>query len=289
MVLPVLSYFESRVGYLNRCVAEFLANGWPRARDEVPETSDLLDRNLRVRLNNGTVPWCSALMLVCCDSVGGGSKIVDIIPIIEVLHAGSKEAGDNDIWRYIPYRILRHMMIPPRLKLRVHELIAEEMLHYELGRSMKDVPRDPRTFHKHYYSTRSVIPRLSAKLGALFGEATRGQMNSLGRYASALALLSDVQTHCGLLKCDFVHQELHHSLVYMYMRNEDPVAVESAFARNDLSLVRHLIDRAEMAAIAEAQREIRTAWTSLDPLLPETSAKRILYSLSHVPDTGWQT
>jgi len=178
---------------------------------------DLLDR--------GGKRWRPVLMMLCCDVVGGGSKIEELIPVVEIIHNGTLMVDDvedgSDIRRgkpcihkifgedvaintgnmmyYLPYLIIKKIDLDKKTKLAIYDLINEEMLKLSIGQGMDiywhsggENISEQLYLQMCAFKT-GTLARMSAKLGALLGNANKKQVKSLGKFAETIGIAFQIQ------------------------------------------------------------------------------------------------
>jgi geranylgeranyl pyrophosphate synthase len=176
-------------------------------------------------LERGGKRWRPALMLLCCDIVGGGSKIEDLMPIVEIIHNGTLMVDDvednsdtrrgkpcihkifgtdvaintGNLMYYLPYLILRKIDLNKKTKLAIYEVIYEEMLNISVGQGM-DIywHNNGNNLNEELYLKMcalktGTLARMSAKLGALLGNASKIQIRKLGKFAETIGVAFQIQ------------------------------------------------------------------------------------------------
>ena len=182
---------------------------------------DLLDR--------GGKRWRPLLMLLCYDSVKKNSNndsiINEFMPLVEIIHNGTliiDDIEDNSELRrgkpcthkifgidtainagnfmyYIPYLIIKNSKLNEKIKLFIHELIAEEMIKISFGQAM-DIHwhnnncsvTENQYLQMCAYKT-GTLARMSAKLGAILGDAITEKTNALGKFAESIGIAFQIQ------------------------------------------------------------------------------------------------
>jgi geranylgeranyl diphosphate synthase, type I len=176
-------------------------------------------------LERGGKRWRPVLMMLCCDVVGGGSKIEELIPVVEIIHNGTlmvddvedgsdtrrgkpcihKLFGDDvaintgNMMYYLPYLILKKIDLDKKTKLAVYDLINEEMLKLSVGQGMDiywhggggNISEE--LYLQMCAFKTGTLARMSAKLGALLGNASKKQLNSLGKFAETIGIAFQIQ------------------------------------------------------------------------------------------------
>jgi len=176
-------------------------------------------------LERGGKRWRPILMMLCCDVVGGGSKVEDLIPIVEIIHNGTLMVDDvedgSDLRRgkpcihkifgmdvaintgnmmyYLPYLIIKKVDLDKKTKLAIYDLIFEEMVEISIGQGM-DIywhngggEINEELYLKMCSLKTGTLARMSAKLGALLGNASKKQIKALGKFAEIIGVAFQIQ------------------------------------------------------------------------------------------------
>jgi geranylgeranyl diphosphate synthase, type I len=171
-------------------------------------------------LERGGKRWRPILMMLCCDVVGGGSKIEELIPVVEIIHNGTLMVDDvednseirrgkacthkiygvdvaintGNMMYYLPYLIIKKLDIDKKTKLAIYDLIYQEMLMLSFGQGM-DIywHNGGNNINEELYLRMcslktGTLARMSAKLGALLGNASKKQINALGKFAETIGV-----------------------------------------------------------------------------------------------------
>lgn len=225
-------YLKLKTDFINEKLEEFL----PKKVDEkwvgehLNHENDIAIVNEIIKpiwdlLDRGGKRWRPVLMLLCCDVVKGGSKVEDLIPIVEIIHNGTLMVDDvedgSDLRRgkpcihkifgvdvaintgnlmyYLPCLVLRKMDLDKKTRLAIYELIYEEMLNLSIGQGM-DIywhSGGNNISEKLYLQMCALktgtLARMSAKLGALLGNAGKRQINALGKFAETIGVAFQIQ------------------------------------------------------------------------------------------------
>lgn len=226
-------YLKLKAEYIDKKIEEFLPKklGEKWIKENFPYyINDFLIINEIVKpiwelLDRGGKRWRPVLMILCCDAVGGGSKIEELIPIVEIIHNGTLMVDDvednSDIRRgkpcihklfgidvaintgnlmyYLPYLILKKIDLDKKTKLLVYELIYEEMLKLSIGQGM-DIywhsggdKINEELYLKMCALKTGTLARMSAKLGAIIGNANKKQIKALGEFAESIGIAFQIQ------------------------------------------------------------------------------------------------
>ncbi|MBD3249298.1 polyprenyl synthetase family protein [Candidatus Woesearchaeota archaeon] len=326
-------YLESRKGYINRKIDSFLPEKisleWLNENiggndyDEESISSMLLPAKELIK--RGGKRWRPALMLLCCKAVNGGSKIQDLVPLVEIIHNGTlmiddvednsdKRRGKESIHRifgtdtaintgnlmyYLPYIILKKIDVDKKLKLEMHEIIAEEMLKLHLGQGMdifwhnnSRIPDEQAYLQMCAFKT-GTLARMSAKLGASFGDAGKKQKDALGNFAESIGIAFQIQDDIlnisGRLGKEYgddisegkktlmvikaaekaTPEDMKRLLDILSMKTKDPGLIQEAV---DILNKYHTVQYAR----SRAKEIVRDAWRSLSPLIKESDSKKKL-------------
>jgi geranylgeranyl pyrophosphate synthase len=176
-------------------------------------------------LTRGGKRWRAVFMLLCCDVLGGGSKVIDFIPLIELIHNGTlmiDDIEDNSNERrgkpcthkifgidvaintgnmiyYLPYLLIKKADLNYRTKLRIHEIIAEEMLKLHFGQGLdiywhnngNGITED--LYLQMCAFKTGCLARLAARIGALLGNANKKQIDTLSDFAESIGVAFQIQ------------------------------------------------------------------------------------------------
>lgn len=229
-------YLKSRAEFVDKKIEEFL----PKKIDEkwLNENFSFCENdlhNLHIMneitkpiwdlLERGGKRWRPVLMMLCCDAVGGGSKIEELIPLVEIIHNGTLMVDDvednSDLRRgkpcthkifgvdvaintgnmmyYLPHLILKKIDLDRKIKLAIYDLIYEEMLKLSVGQGMdiywhNNGEKISEELYLRMCALKTgTLARMSAKLGALLGNASKRQIKSLGNFAETIGVAFQIQ------------------------------------------------------------------------------------------------
>jgi len=226
-------YLKEKASYVDEKLENFL----PKQIDEI-----WLEKNLPGHKNNayimnkitkpiwnllerGGKRWRPILMMLCCDVVGGGSKIEDLIPIVEIIHNGTLMVDDvednsklrrgkpcihkifgidiaintGNLMYYLPHLIIKKLDLDKKTKLAIYDLIYEEMLEISIGQGMdlywhNNGEKISEELYLRMCALKTgTLARMSAKLGALLGNATKKQVRALGKFAETIGVAFQIQ------------------------------------------------------------------------------------------------
>jgi len=166
-------------------------------------------------------------MMLCCDVVGGGSKIEDLIPLVEIIHNGTLMIDDvedsSEIRRGKPctYKLFgidiainagNAMYYLPLLTLiknkdklsldkqnRIYEIYLREMIRLSFGQAM-DIAWHKglaKANEKQYlqmctYKT-GTLARMAAKMAAVLAGASDDTVERMGRFAETMAVAFQIR------------------------------------------------------------------------------------------------
>ena len=169
--------------------------------------------------------WRPIFMMLCCDALGGGSKIVDFIPIIELIHNGSLMIDDiednsnerrgkpcthktfgidvainaGNMMYYLPYLLIKRSHLNNRTKLMIHEAIAEEMIKLHFGQGLDihwhnngwGITED--LYLQMCAFKTGTLARLAVRIGTLLGNANKKQIDALTKFAESIGVAFQIQ------------------------------------------------------------------------------------------------
>jgi len=180
-------------------------------------------------LERGGKRWRPALMLVCCEAVGGNpDEIFEFVVLPELIHNGTIVVDDiedkaelrrgkpcthklfgvdiaiNDanLMYYLPLMLLykNSKKLSAEVKSRIYDVYSLEMLRLSFGQAMD--------IYWHKGKTREVteaqylqmcsyktgtLARLAAKVGGILGNASEEQIDALGNFATAIGVAFQIQ------------------------------------------------------------------------------------------------
>jgi len=226
-------YLKSKAEFVDTKLKEFL----PRKIDEnwIKENLPYCEKNVKIinnliepvwsLLERGGKRWRPILMLLCCDVVNGGSKVEELIPLVEIIHNGTlmvDDVEDNSELRrgkpcihkiygtnvaintgnmmyYLPYLIIKKIDLDKKTKLAIYELVYEEMLNISIGQGMdiywgnggEEISEE--LYLKMCALKTGTLSRMSAELGALLGNANKKQIKALGKFAESMGVAFQIQ------------------------------------------------------------------------------------------------
>ncbi|OGJ21289.1 hypothetical protein A3K73_05550 [Candidatus Pacearchaeota archaeon RBG_13_36_9] len=226
-------YLKSKAEFVNTKLESFLPksidetwvkDNFPYYKGDAGIMNELM-KPIWDLLERGGKRWRPVLMMLCCDVVGGGSKIEELIPVVEIIHNGTLMVDDvedsSDIRRgkpcihkifgedvaintgnmmyYLPYLIIKKIDLDKKTKLAVYDLINEEMLKLSIGQGMDiywhsggENISEQLYLQMCAFKT-GTLARMSAKLGALLGNANKKQVKALGKFAETIGIAFQIQ------------------------------------------------------------------------------------------------
>jgi len=334
----MISYLEQKSVLINKEIERFLPHRvdaeWMTENlgktKLSPEICNEITKPIWDLLGRGGKRWRPVLMMLCCDAVDGGSKVMDFVPLVELIHNGTliiDDIEDNSDMRrkgpaihkkygidvavntgnmlyFLPHTILKKSDISKNLKLKIHELIAEEMLKLHLGQGMdihwhNDGDGISETAYLQMCAFKTgVLARMAAKLGALFGNATAGQINSLGRFAEAVGIAFQIQDDIlnltGTLGKEFADDvtEGKRSIMVIHVLEKGTDADKSrlleilSMKTTDIDLKQEAISiiksyNSVLYAKKKAKQIVLDAWQKLDSVLKDSESKQKLKSFAN--------
>ena len=205
------------------------ALGKPDFEYDVQTATDAASKPIWNFLERGGKRWRPALMLLCCEAVGGdsgkhisftvlpelahnGTIMVDDVednsklrrgkPCTHILFGQDIAINDGNLMYYLPTIILYRNTnkLPAEKIARIYNVYAEEMNRLSFGQATDihwhNGHRNDITERQYLqmcsYKTGS-LSRLSANIGAILGDATPEQREKLARFASMLGVAFQIQ------------------------------------------------------------------------------------------------
>ena len=185
-------------------------------------------------LNRGGKRWRPYLMKLCYEAVflrdksveSNGEKNIDkFLPIVEIIHNGTLMIDDvedssnlrrgklcvhkiygNDIainagnaMYYLPMYFLAKSDLEAEMKLKIFELVNEEMVKLHLGQGMdifwhggNGIPNEKEYLQMCAFKT-GTLARMAAKFGGILGGADKKIILALGEFAESLGVAFQIQ------------------------------------------------------------------------------------------------
>lgn len=179
---------------------------------------DLMDR--------GGKRWRPALMYLCYEACGGNDFIDEFLPFVEVIHNGTLMVDDvedlsekrrgkpcthlifgqdvaintGNLMYFLPFKILKKSNMSMNKKLKIYELVCDEMTLLSFGQGMdiswhkgiiKDVKEEEYLLMCAYKT--GTLARMSAKIGAILAGADEKTVDSLGKFAESIGVAFQIQ------------------------------------------------------------------------------------------------
>ncbi|MFA6088253.1 MAG: polyprenyl synthetase family protein [Candidatus Woesearchaeota archaeon] len=167
-----------------------------------------------------------ALMLLCYEACGGTKNIDEFIPLVEIIHNGSLMVDDvedssekrrglpcthllygvdvaincGNLMYYLPTNIIKNSNISKDKKLKIYELVSEELNKLHFGQGMDILWHKgevKKVSEKEYllmcaYKT-GTLARMSAKLGAILADADDQTIDALGKFAESIGIAFQIK------------------------------------------------------------------------------------------------
>jgi len=226
-------YLKEKAVYVNKIMEEFLPkkvdydwikNNMPYYNEDPYIVNEII-KPIWDLLERGGKRWRPILMVLCCDVVGGGSKVEDLMPVVEIIHNGTLMVDDvednsnlrrgkpcthkifgtdvaintGNLMYYLPHLIIKRIDLDKKTKLAIYDLINEEMLKLSVGQGMDlywhnggDKINEELYLKMCAFKT-GTLARMSAKLGALLGFASKKQIRVLGNFAEKIGIAFQIQ------------------------------------------------------------------------------------------------
>ncbi len=180
-------------------------------------------------LERGGKRWRPALMLLCCEAVGGDcEKHISFVVLPELTHTGTIMVddvednsklrrgkpcthllfgqdiaiNDGNLMYYLPTILLYRNTnnLPPEKTAKIYNVYAEEMNRLSFGQATdiywhnghRNDITEGQYLQMCSYKTGS-LSRLSANIGAILGNASPEQQEKLARFASMLGVAFQIQ------------------------------------------------------------------------------------------------
>ena len=279
-------------------------------------------------LERGGKRWRPFLMKACYEAVGGNGNIDKFFPIVEVIHNGTLMIDDiedgSDLRRgkdcvhkiygkdvainagnamyYLPMLSVMRSDLDDRTKVRIYELVNEEMIKLSFGQGMdifwhrgNGVPSEGEYLQMCAFKT-GTLARMAAKLGGILGGASDEVVDALGEFAESLGVAFQIQDDI-LNVCpgedwgkDFGDDISEGKRTLLVIRALDVLDSKDLVGILDLRTKdRVLIERAigilrDSGAVeyaSDVARDlVRDAWAKLDGILVESEAKDKLKAFS---------
>lgn len=199
--------------------------GEPRWAYDVEACEAAIARPMWDLLERGGKRWRPLLMKLCYEVVGGRESIDKFLPVVEVIHNGTLLVDDiedgSDLRRgkpcvhkiygediainagnamyYLPMLSVMRSDLDIATRVRIYELVNEEMIKLSLGQGMDifwhkggRVPSDSEYLQMCAFKT-GTLARMSAKLGGILGGADDETVAVLGEFAESVGVAFQIQ------------------------------------------------------------------------------------------------
>lgn len=326
-------------GVVNSELARFLpkkiGKGWLRKNVGVSEYDEkavngFLTKPVWDFLGRGGKRWRPLLMFLSCGAVGGNpEKIRRFAVIPELIHNGTliaDDVEDSSLTRrgkpaihvaygvdiavnsasllfYLPLVIVKQSNLPEAVKVRIYELVNDELLklHFGQGTDIYWHRTSSEAGERKYFSMcankTGCLARLSARLGAILGNGTEKQVQSLGRFAESIGVAFQIQDDILNLKGG-VGKDVGEDITEGKM-SLPAIRTLTVAKRADRSMLLRIL-RSHTRKASEIKEAIRiitkcgsleysekvaagivmNAWDSLDAVIPPSASKESLHKLA---------
>jgi geranylgeranyl pyrophosphate synthase len=180
-------------------------------------------------MERGGKRWRPALLLLCCEAVGGkrkkalpyavlpelahnGTIIVDDVedssplrrgkPTLHLLYGIDTAVNAGNLLYFLPLALLfnKKQKLPEKITVRLYNVFSEEMLRLSFGQATdiywhhgkKNTITENQYLQMCIYKTGS-LARMAAKCGAILGGANEKKSNLLGNYAASIGVAFQIQ------------------------------------------------------------------------------------------------
>lgn len=292
---------------------------------------DLLDR--------GGKRWRPFLMKLCFEAVSqsddsgepNGKNIDKFLPIVEVIHNGTLMIDDiedgsdlrrrkncihkiygNDIainagnaMYYLPMLAVIRSDLSLEIKLKIYELVNEEMVKLSLGQGMdifwhrgNSIPSESEYLQMCAFKT-GTLARMAAKLGGILGGADEKTIEALGEFAESLGVAFQIQDdilnissgkNLGKDFGDDISEGKRTLILIKALENigaedtKDLIGILDLRTKNKIMIGKAIDILKNSGAIEYAEKVARDlvseAWRKLDGVLKENEARDKLKSFS---------
>jgi geranylgeranyl pyrophosphate synthase len=190
-----------------------------------PKVFGVIHNPVKELLASGGKRWRPIFMMVCCDALGGGSKIMDLVPIIEILHNATLMIDDieddsdtrrgrpaahithgvdvainsGNLLYYLPFVMLEKTSFSPVVKRRLSIAISEEMLRLHFGQGMDiawhnghATPTEELYYQMCSFKTGS-LARMAARFACIVAKANPTVEKKIVRFAESLGIAFQIQ------------------------------------------------------------------------------------------------
>src|SRR3989338_5416579 len=205
---------------------KWLNEHFGRKSYDADAVNKFLNRPVWDLLERGGKRWRPMLMFLGCGAVGGNPKSIRRFSVIpELIHNGTliaDDVEDNSRMRrngpavhvsygldtavnlgsmlyYLPLLAVKSSGLGDSAKLKIYELVNEEMLNLHIGQGT-DIywhKSAKKVSEKQYFSMcankTGTLARLAAKLGAILGDGHKRQVEALGKFAEGMGISFQIQ------------------------------------------------------------------------------------------------
>lgn len=283
-------------------------------------------------LNRGGKRWRPILMLLANQAVGSDpNTIKELTPIPELLHNGTLMVDDiedssplrrgkralhimygtdisinlGNYLYYLPHKIIRQSSITNKKKRIITDLINYEMARLHLGQAM-DIhwhnQEDHTITEEQYLKMCSLktgtLARLSIKLGAILGNASKPQIDALSRFAESVGVAFQIQddilnivgsAQWGKETGEDIRENKKTLILLHFMDNAPLIDKKKILdllgkkpSKKDMALVLSLLNRYGSIEYAKgkAKELVLKSKKDLDKVIPPSEAKREIMLLA---------
>ncbi len=310
---------------------EWLERNMGTANYDIKAANEFMTKPVWDFLDRGGKRWRPLLMFLACGAVGGNPKTIRGFSVIpELIHNGSLVADDvedssrirrgkpaihlrygtdiavnlGSLLYYLPLLPIKRLDASDRLKARIYETVNDEMLKLHIGQGT-DIhwhkAKNGKPTEMQYLSMcankTGTLARLSAKLGAILGNGTEKQVNSLGKFAESIGIAFQIKDDIlnlegglgkeigediteGKMSLPVIRtlsvagsrdKKILKRLLENHTRNKDEIRTAISILSRNRS-----IDYARDTA----EKIVDSSWKELEPLLEDSEHKRVLHQLS---------
>ncbi len=283
-------------------------------------------------LERGGKRWRPALMLLCCEVVGGNSKkILQFAALPEMVHSGTiiiddiqddsklrrgksclhllhgidVASNDSNLLYFLPLQLLykNPLKLNEKTLLKIYNLYAEEMIRVSIGQGTDIYWHKKQNFNitesqylQMCVSKTGVLARMAAKLGAILGNASQKQIDSLGKFGESIGIAFQIQDDIlNLTSKEFqkekgIGEDIHEGKITLLVIK----TLEKASAEDKKILIKilksHPSDKKSISkaisiiekygaidyARNKAEKIVLNAWKKVEIEIPKSEAKKTL-------------
>lgn len=282
-------------------------------------------------LNRGGKRWRPILMMLCCEAVGGNAqKIKKYTAMLEMIHNGTLMVDDvedsselrrekpctyklfgvdvavnaGNAMYYLPYSLLlKDKELDDSTKLKLHELVASEMIRLHAGQGLDIVWHRGQVYgvtEKQYlqmcaYKT-GMLARMSTKMGVILGKGTEEQEEKLGKFGESIGVAFQIQDDIlNLVGEEFakgkgVGEDIHEgkrTIMVLYALNKANeidkkrlLEILNAHPSDEKTILEAIAIIKKYGSIEYATQRakelVEKSWKEVESVLVESEAKQIL-------------